>query len=59
MTQALADHNLMPKAEEFALAVRVMNTAAHGYSVDAATAQAAFSAGKKFLGEIRKLIEGL
>ena len=59
MTQALEDLKLMPITEEFTFAVRVMNSAAHGYEVDAVAAQEAFSAGKRFLAEVRKLIHKL
>ena len=55
MTQALEDINLMTITEEFALAVRIMNSAAHGYDVDATAAEKAFSVGKRFLAEVRKL----
>ena len=55
MTQALEDMNLMTITEEFALAVRVMNSAAHGYDVDATAAEKAFSVGKRFLAKVRKL----
>ena len=55
MTQALEDMNLMTITEEFALAVGVMNSAAHGYDVDATAAETAFSVGKRFLAEVRKL----
>lgn len=54
MTQALEDMKLMTITEEFALAVRVMNSAAHGYDVDPAAAEKAFSVGKRFLAEVRK-----
>jgi hypothetical protein len=59
MTQALEPLKLMPGAEEFELALRVMNSAAHGYDVDAAAAQAAFDIGKKFLAELRTLIRSM
>ena len=55
MTHALEDINLMTITEEFALAVRVMNSAAHGYDVDATAAEKAFGVGKRFLAEVRKL----
>src|ERR1700730_7800062 len=59
MTKALRELKLIPWAEDFALAVRVMNSAAHGHDVDATAAQEAFSAGKRFLAELRKLIQDL
>jgi len=59
MTQALEDLNLMTITEEFALAVRVMNSAAHGYDVDPTAAEKAFSVGKRFLAEVRKLTREL
>ena len=55
MTQTLGDLKLMPGTGEFELAVRTMNSAAHGYDIDANAAQEAFSAGKKFLADVRKL----
>jgi hypothetical protein len=56
MTQTLKKMKLMPDAKEYSDAVRVMNSAAHGYEIDSATAQEAFQAGKKFLAEVKKLI---
>ncbi|HKJ61030.1 MAG TPA: PDDEXK nuclease domain-containing protein, partial [Hyphomicrobiales bacterium] len=56
MTQVLQEFKLLPNAQEFALALRVMNSAAHGHDVDAAAAQEAFNSGKKFLAEVQKLI---
>lgn len=56
MTQALKKMKLVPSTEEFSNAVRVMNSAAHGYEVDPAAAQEAFRAGKKLLTEMKKLI---
>jgi len=41
----------MPAAEDFAFAIRVMNSAAHGHEVDPNSAQKAFEAGKKFLAK--------
>ena len=57
MTQTLGDLKLMPGTGEFELAVRIMNSAAHGYDIDANAAQKVFSAGKKFLADVRKLIQ--
>ena len=54
MTQALQDLGLLPVTDEFALAIRVMNSAAHGYDVDKSAAEKAFEAGKKFLAEVHK-----
>jgi hypothetical protein len=56
MTPMLEELKLMPDAQEFALALRAMNSAAHGYDVDAAAAQEAFNSGKKFVAEVQKLI---
>jgi predicted nuclease of restriction endonuclease-like (RecB) superfamily len=54
MTQVLKNLKLIPSAEEFSNAMQVMNSAVHGYEVDAPAAQEAFRAGKKFLAEARK-----
>ena len=54
MTQVLKNLKLMPSAEEFSNAMQVMNSAVHGYEVDAPAAQEAFRTGKKFLAEVRK-----
>jgi predicted nuclease of restriction endonuclease-like (RecB) superfamily len=45
MIQAIEDLKLMPVTEEFVAAVRVMNSAVHGYDVDTSAAQQAFSTG--------------
>lgn len=56
MTQMLQEFKLLPNAQEFALALRVINSAVHGHDVDAVAAQEAFNSGKKFLAEVQKLI---
>jgi predicted nuclease of restriction endonuclease-like (RecB) superfamily len=56
MIQAIEDLKLMPVAEEFVAAIRIMNSAAHGHDVDTSAAQQAFSAGKAFLAELRKML---
>jgi predicted nuclease of restriction endonuclease-like (RecB) superfamily len=56
MTQMIEKLKLMSDAQEFALALRVMNSAAHGYDVDTAAAQEAFNSGKQFLAKVQKLI---
>lgn len=57
MTQLLQELNLMPKADDFKLAMRVMNSAAHSDDLDNTAAQEAFDVGKKFLAEVQKLID--
>jgi predicted nuclease of restriction endonuclease-like (RecB) superfamily len=57
MAQILQEMNLMPKAEKFNLAIRIMNSAAHGSDLDNAAAREAFDVGKNFLAEVQKLID--
>ena len=56
MILALEEFELLPNAQEFALALRVMNSAAHRHDVDAAAAQEAFNSGKNFLTEVQEFI---
>lgn len=53
MAQVLQEMNLMPRAEKFNLAIRIMNLAAHGCDLDNAAAREAFDVGKKFLTEVQ------
>jgi hypothetical protein len=57
MAQILQEMNLMPKAEKFNLAIRIMNSAAHGSDLDNAATREAFDIGKKFLAQLQKLID--
>ena len=55
MIPMLEEHALMPITDEFAVAVRVLSSAAHGQDADAGTIQQACGVGERFLAELQRL----
>jgi len=58
MIQMFEDLKLMPIAEEFTSAIRILTSAAHGESAGANAIQQARGTAERFLAELQKLIHG-